>query len=92
MESSHAVTVLGGKYKNPFLTSALNWDPDVNLEGMTFAVKEGSDKVKFFGNITQFFVEELDLKQISNADPVMTGFQGGIDAKAALTYYRSQLN
>lgn len=89
------LTITGGKHKNPFFTSPLVWDPDVNLEGASFNLSHDFDEIEFFGNATLFVVEELDLKQESNADPVMGGYQGGVvfkpaddvSVKLAATYY-----
>jgi len=70
--------ITGGKFKNAFLTSALVWDPDVNLEGLNLYYKYDEGTIRPFFNVTHFFVEELNIKTASDADPVMGGYQGGI--------------
>ncbi|MFC2173798.1 putative porin, partial [Acidobacteriota bacterium] len=90
-----AVNIIGGKFKNIFFTSPLVWDPDVNLEGLGFKFKHGSDTVKAFAGVSEFFVEELNIKALSDDDPVMTGLQGGVEFSptekavitAGVTYY-----
>jgi hypothetical protein len=77
------VKLTGGKFKNPFFTSGLVWDGDVNLEGGAFSYEDDFDKVGLFGNVVHFFVEEMDLQAESNKDPVMGGYQGGIKVKPA---------
>lgn len=73
--------LVGGKFENPFFTSTLVWDSDVNPEGLSFQLSHDLDKFEIFGNATHFFVEELDLKEESNRDPVMGGYQGGVVVK-----------
>ncbi len=73
--------ITGGKFNNPFLTTALVWDPDVNLEGLNLHYKYEDGAVQPFFNINHFFVEELNLKAESDDDPVMGGYQGGVTLK-----------
>jgi hypothetical protein len=69
--------VIGGKHENIFLTSPLVWDPDVNLEGASESLIYRGEKFQLFSNLTQFVIGELDLKTVSNSDPIMLGYQGG---------------
>lgn len=88
-------TLIGGKHENPFFTSALVWDPDVNLEGISEKVSYDVGNVELFANLTQFFVEELNIKATDNSDPLMLGYQVGakltpaedMSLELAATYY-----
>jgi hypothetical protein len=75
--------ITGGKHKNPFSTSPLVWDPDVNLEGVSEELNYKAEKIQLFGNLTQFVINEMNLKERSDSDPIMLGFQGGLTAKPA---------
>jgi hypothetical protein len=75
--------VIGGKHENIFFTSPLVWDPDVNLEGASQAFSYRGENFQLFSNLTQFVIGELDLKGISNSDPIMLGYQGGFSVNAA---------
>jgi hypothetical protein len=73
--------LVGGKFKNPLFTSSLVWDSDVNPEGISLQLSHDLDKFEVFGSATHFFIEELNLKEESNSDPVMGGYQGGVVVK-----------
>ena len=89
------ITIAGGKHKNPLFTSHLVWDPDVNPEGVSETVRlHVNDRFSIFGNLGQWFIEELNVKD-SNSDPVLLAFQLGTSIKLdksiklvlALSYY-----
>ncbi len=89
------IQIVGGKFKNPLLTSSLVWDPDVNPEGVaelfTFKVTEGA---RLFGVLGMWFIEELKIKE-SDSDPTLFTAQLGaqiapakkVKIKLAGTYY-----
>jgi len=87
--------IIGGKHENPFFSSSLVWDSDVNLEGASQRLTFKGENVQLFSNLTQFVISELDLKSVSNNDPIMLGYQGGLITKPAkntelqlgVTYY-----
>jgi len=72
--------VYGGKHKNIFGRTPLVWDTDVNLVGSSQRFVYPGETVRPFANFTQYIIEELNLKATSNADPIMFGYQGGIEA------------
>ncbi|RMF91960.1 MAG: hypothetical protein D6734_13355 [Candidatus Schekmanbacteria bacterium] len=83
--------LIGGKMKNPFYTTDLVWDPDINPEGVAL------NFIKDFGNST-FFVRAgffpIDESSSDSNDVSLYGIQGGfssklfgMDIKAAAAYY-----
>jgi len=74
------LTLLGGRMVNPFYSTDLMWDGDVNLEGAAFQVKMplGDSSHTLFANGGAFFPNETS--GISN-DPTFFGIQGGISGK-----------
>jgi hypothetical protein len=75
--------IYGGKHRNIFGRTPLVWDTDVNLVGSSQRLVHKSERFTLFGNFTQFIVEELDLKQVSDADPIMLGYQGGMELEVS---------
>ena len=89
------IQIVGGKFKNPLLTSQVVWDPDVNPEGITEILTfKVTDSVKLFCVLGQWFIEELKIKD-SDSDPTLFTSQLGaqiaptkeIKVKMAGTYY-----
>jgi hypothetical protein len=85
--------ITGGKQKNPFAVTDLVWDPDVNPEGLSEVLKYSGERTEVSLNLTQFFIEELSLKE-TNRDPMLFGYQvgtkidtgKGTDLQLALAY------
>lgn len=68
--------ITGGKQKNPFATTDLVWDPDVNPEGAAEVLKYSGERAEVYLNLGQFIIEELSLRNTAR-DPMMLGFQFG---------------
>ncbi len=85
--------ITGGKQKNPFVTTDLVWDSDVSPEGLAEVLKYSGERTEVSLNLTQFFIEELSLKE-TNRDPMLFGYQvgtkvdmgKGTDLQLAVTY------
>ena len=91
------LSVTGGRFENPFLTTDLLWDPDLAFDGVaaTFTPKF-NDNWSSFTTIGAFPIEEVESSEINKArDKWMYALQTGIQWKAAnkssarlaLTYY-----
>ena len=78
-------TIAGGKVANPFHTTDMVWDSDVNQEG--FYQKYESDS--FFVTLAQMFVEENSSSEDSNLLVAQFGakFGGPVKAKVSSAYY-----
>ena len=75
------VKIIGGKHKNPLLTTSLVWDSDVNPEGVSECLNfDVSDDMDIFFNLGQWIIEELDIKD-TDKDPTLLAYQAGITMK-----------
>lgn len=68
-------SIIAGKFENPFYSSDLIWDTDINPEGivLTFTPKNG-----FFVNLGYLWLDEFKSK---SDDPMLYGFQIGYKGK-----------
>ncbi|MEO8626596.1 MAG: putative porin [Betaproteobacteria bacterium] len=97
------LTLQAGKMPNPFYTTAMVWDPDIQPEGFAekFTYKIG-DSLELFGNFAQMVYQDVNPDQTRGVDlgfhkkdAFMLGWQGGatykftpdMNVKGALTYY-----
>lgn len=96
------LTLQAGKMPNPFFTTPMVWDPDINPEGLAerlnFAV---NDKLTLFGNFGQFVYQQFSPNDNSGGlsfashDGYMFGWQGGaaykfndaVAGRAAVGFY-----
>ena len=96
------LTVQAGKMPNPFFTTPMVWDPDINPEGLSeklsFAV---NDKLTLFGNFGQFVYQQFSPNDNSGGlgfashDGYQFGWQGGVNykfdekvsARGAISFY-----
>jgi hypothetical protein len=75
---ARALTLAGGKIKNPFRLvggTELIWDSDFNPEGFALAVESGSEKVSGFFSAAGLPV----IERSSDKDAVLYGAQGGVN-------------
>ncbi len=85
--------ITGGKQKNPFVTTDLVWDPDVNPEGLAEVLSYRGERAEVFVNLSQFFIEQFSLRTTAR-DPMLLGYQlgtkfdlgKGTDLQLAVTY------
>lgn len=96
------VSLTLGKQPNPFYTTPMVWDPDIQPEGISekFSYKL-NDRFELFGNFAQIVYQDLDPDEINgvslgnSVDPFLLGWQAGgvykfkpdVNFKAALSYY-----
>ena len=96
------LTLQAGKMPNPFFTTPMVWDPDINPEGLaerlSFAV---NDKLTLFGNFGQFVYQHYNPNDTSgglslgNHEGYQFGWQGGVNyqfnekvsGRAAISFY-----
>jgi putative porin len=97
------LTLQAGKMPNPFYTTPMVWDPDIQPEAIaervTFKI---GDSVELFGNFAQIMYQDVTPDQYKGTDlgfqkkdAFMLGWQGGgiykfgpeTNVKGALTYY-----
>jgi len=96
------LTVQAGKMPNPFFTTPMVWDPDINPEGLSekisFAV---NDHLTLFGNFGQFVYQQFSPNDNSGGvgfashDGYQFGWQGGatykfdekVSARAAVSFF-----
>lgn len=96
-------TFVAGKQPNPFYTTPMVWDPDIQPEALAekFSYKL-TDSLEVFGNFAQIVYRDVNPDQINSVnlgfhsnDGLMFGFQGGAtyklspetNLKAAVSYY-----
>lgn len=87
------VTLLGGRVPNPFFSSDLVWDGDINLEGLAVQGKKPINGIwSGFATLGYFPLQEVEL---SKDDKYLVGGQAGIEyeprpdilAKFGVAYY-----
>jgi hypothetical protein len=96
------LTLQAGKMPNPFFTTPMVWDPDLNPEGVAERVNYAvNDHLTLFGNFGQFVYQQFSPNDNSGGlgfashDGYMFGWQGGasykfdekISARAAIGFY-----
>jgi hypothetical protein len=80
------LTLIGGRQENPFITSSMVWDGDLNPEGGVEKFSRKSDKVEWFANFGQFIYADFNENNFGGGgqgDVWMFGWQTG--AKVKLT-------
>lgn len=88
--AGHYFTFGGGKMANPFVSTIVVWDTDVNPEGFFQKLNFKKDAFEVFGTAGQLFLRENS----KAADAYMLAYQGGVNVKMekagatfALAYY-----
>jgi hypothetical protein len=78
-------TIAGGKMKNPFHSTDIVWDSDVNPEGFFQTYSSGG----FYTTLGEMFVEEESSGEDVNLYALQMGFKGGDEHKwnVSGTYY-----
>lgn len=89
-EGQDVFTFAGGKFKNPFTSTWMVWDTDVNPEGFYQQLAYSKHGVKAFFNLAEMVLKENG----SGADSYVIGYQGGLGVKndmvgadVAVAYY-----
>jgi hypothetical protein len=96
------LTVQAGKMPNPFFTTPMVWDPDINPEGLSERINYAfNDNLTLFANFGQFVYQQYSPNDNSGGlgfashDGYMFGWQGGasykfaekVNARAAVSFY-----
>ena len=64
------VTFITGKFANPFVTSAMLWDPDVRPEGVAESwIHKCTDEFSIFATLGQFFLDDTQFTDTGGASP-----------------------
>jgi hypothetical protein len=85
-KASDWLTLVGGKMENPFITSSMVWDADINPEGAAEKFTFTTEKVDFFLTLGQFMYSDFlensfDSAGVVKNDTWLFGFQAGAKAK-----------
>ncbi|MEK6714989.1 MAG: putative porin [Candidatus Omnitrophota bacterium] len=76
----------GGRFPNPFFTTDMVWDSDINFDGGVIALKHAlnsaESKTPLEGYFTSAFLP-IDNRSTSARDLWLLGLQGGVNAKFA---------
>ncbi len=77
-ELGRHVTLGGGKFQNPWISSPMVWDTDVNPEGFYEQLSFANDTVEVFATLGQTVIREVT----DGNDAFMLAYQGGLRAGA----------
>jgi len=77
-ELGRHVTLTGGKFQNPWVSTPMIWDTDVNPEGFYEQLRFANDQVEVFATLGQTVIREIS----SGDDAYMLAYQGGLKAGA----------
>jgi hypothetical protein len=96
------LTLQAGKMPNPFFTTPMVWDPDINPEGLAERINYAvNDKLTLFGNFGQYVYQQFSPNDnsggvgLANHDGYQFAWQGGasykfdekVNARAAVSFY-----
>ncbi len=73
-ELGRHVTFAGGKFQNPWMSTPMVWDTDVNPEGFYEQFRFASDPVEVFATLGQTVIREVS----DGDDAFMLAYQGGL--------------
>ena len=87
-KASDWLTLVGGKMENPFVSTAMVWDGDLNPEGFAQKLKLNTDKVDLFLTLGEFTYSNVSKQNsLGGATGIpetwMFGIQGGGKVKLA---------
>jgi hypothetical protein len=69
------LTVITGKFANPFVTTEMLWDPDVRPEGVAESwVHKCTDEFSIFATLGQFFLDDSQFVNTGGASPTATPY------------------
>ncbi len=77
-------TFTGGRMPNPWLSSDLLWDKDLNFDGLSYKYRplqtdDMFDEDRIFDTFVTFGVFPLDEVELSSGDKWLLGFQSGLN-------------
>ncbi|NLI48226.1 MAG: hypothetical protein GX414_14055 [Acidobacteria bacterium] len=73
-EFGRHVTLAGGKFQNPWMSTPMVWDTDVNPEGFYEQFRFAADPVEVFATLGQTVIREVS----DGEDAFMLAYQGGL--------------
>jgi hypothetical protein len=79
-------TLYAGRMPNPFVSTSLVWDGDINPEGFAEKFTHEAGKVTYFANLGQFLYDSANPQNAlspstNRQDQYMLGWQGGVKVK-----------
>jgi polyhydroxyalkanoate synthesis regulator phasin len=86
-------TIYAGRMPNPFVTTAMVWDGDINPEGFAEKFTRTAGNVTYFANFGQFIYDSANPQNrigttVTRKDQYLLGWQGGatfkLDEKSSL--------
>lgn len=85
-KATKELTLIAGRMPNPFVTTSLMWDGDINPEGFAEKFSRTEGKVTYFANLGQFLYDSGNPQNgiapaASKNDQYMLGWQGGVTVK-----------
>lgn len=80
------LTIIAGRMPNPFVSTAMVWDGDVNPEGVAEQWKHTVGKATYFVTLGQFLYDSANPQNaiapaVNRADQWLLGWQGGVTFK-----------
>jgi polyhydroxyalkanoate synthesis regulator phasin len=84
------LTFIGGRMPNPFVSTLMVWDADINPEGLAEQFKRTVGATTFFANLGQFIYDSANPQNslgttTSRQDQYLLGWQGGATIKLNAT-------
>lgn len=85
-KATKELTLIAGRMPNPFVTTSLVWDGDINPEGLAEKFSRKVGDLTYFANFGQFLYDSGNAQNnlapaASKNDQYMLGWQGGITTK-----------
>jgi hypothetical protein len=79
-------TILAGRMPNPFVTTSMVWDGDINPEGLAEQFKRTIGSATYFANFGQFIYDSANPQNAlagtqNRRDQWLLGWQGGVNFK-----------
>jgi polyhydroxyalkanoate synthesis regulator phasin len=79
-------TITGGRIPNPFVSTLMVWDADINPEGFGEQFKKTAGKTTYFANFGQFLYDSANPQNgvapaVNRQDQYLLGWQGGVTMK-----------
>lgn len=81
-------TIYAGRIPNPFVTTAMTWDGDINPEGFAEKFTFDAGKASYFVNLGQFIYDSANPQNalapaVNRKDQYMLGWQAGAKVKVS---------
>ncbi len=85
-KATKELTLVAGRMPNPFVTTSLVWDGDINPEGVAEKFTRSVGGVTYFANLGQFLYDSANPQNnlapaASKNDQYFLGWQGGVTVK-----------